>query len=177
MKCEHWQKMAAALRRCRELEADMATDAQRLAALTEERLTLETGVDLADTAALTRIAQLQVATGLAPQRTAVRQVALEAGRKELLEASHEFVRKELRPRCLRLRELSNARVKESLRPHFKDEAGLATAVQGSAAFLALQKIERQAVITVFRTDECQKKAEELMRAWEAADVFEKEHLN
>jgi hypothetical protein len=171
------QKLESALEKCRDLEAGLAADKNHLATGAAERIALENSLDLADGPGLTRLAQLQVMANLAPQRAAAQQSRLEAARQELVAAAHEFIRVQLRPRFLKLRELAESRVRESLKPHYHDEHELAVVANGSETMVALERIGAHTLIGGTRTEGCQEKARKILQAWSDADQFEKAHLN
>src|ERR1700742_1482209 len=103
MKNNELEKLKAALKKCREMEAGIAADKTLLAACTAERIALESSLDLADRRALTRVAQLQAMASFAPHRAELHQTCLENARQELGAASHEFILPQLRTRYLGLR--------------------------------------------------------------------------
>ena len=171
------QTLQSHIKKCADIETDLAADKNHLALFAEERATLEANLDLTDTSALARVAQLQAIAILAPDRTEIRHAALDAARTELVVASREFIREHLRPRCLQLRQLVEAKVRESLQSHYPEETDLAAAVNVSGLIVELEKISTHAILGGFRTDDCQKKAAQLLAAWTDADAFEKAHLN
>jgi len=177
MKPLQLQILKSALKKCQYLETGILTDKNHFAAFAEERSALEAGLELTDTKALARLAQLQVLASLAPQRAEIRHATLEGARQELVEASHEFIREQLRPRCLQLRQLAEARVRKSLEQHYPEESDLAVAVNVSGVIVELENIAAHAIIAGFRTAGCQEKAAQLLQAWADADQFEKAHLN
>ena len=177
MKPIELQTLKSTLKKCQDLETGIRTDKNHFAAFAEERTALETGLDLTDTKALARLAQLEVLAVLAPQRAETRHAALESARQELVEASHEFIREQLRPRCLQFRQLAEARVRKSLESHYPEESDLADAVNVSGIIVELEKITAHAIISGFLTEDCQEKAAQLLQAWIDADKFEKAHLN
>ena len=177
MKNIELQKLKTALKKCRDMEADIITEKDRLAAGAAERIALETSLDLADRRALARVAQLQVMAGLAPQRAEAQHSRLESARQELVAASHEFIRTQLRPRCLKLREAAAGRIRQSLKPHYENEHALAAAVNVSEAMAALEKIGAHAIIGGTRTEGCQDQARRILQAWDEAEKFEQAHLN
>ena len=170
-------KLEAALKKCQDIEAGIATDKIHLAVCLTERTALETGLDFADTEALTRMAQLQVVAAIAPQRMEVRQAGLEQARQELVAAEHEFIRTELRPRCLELRDRAKTQVRNSLQTHYRNDDDLEAAVNASALMTAVENIQEQAIIGGSRTDNCEEKAVRLIRAWYETNQFEGAHLN
>ncbi len=170
-------KLKAALKKCRDIEAGIATDKIHLAVCLTERTTLEAELELTDTEALTRMAQLQVVEAIAPQRMEARRAGLEQARQELVAAEHEFIRLELRPRCLELRERAKTWTRNSLKAHYRNEDDLEAAVNASALMTAVENIQEQAIIGGSRTDNCEEKAMRLIQAWDETNQFERAQLN
>lgn len=170
-------KLKAALKKCRDIEAGIVTDKIHLAVCLTEQTALAAGLEFTDHEALTRMAQLQVVAAIAPQRMEARQAGLEQARQELVAAEHEFIRLELRPRCLELRERAKTRTQKSLKAHYRNEEDLEAAVNASALMMTMERIQEQAIIGGSRTDNCEEKAARLIQAWDETNQFERAHLN
>lgn len=177
MKNSELEKLKAALKKCQDMEAGIAADKTLLAACAAERIALETSLNLADRRALTRVAQLQAMASFAPHRAELHQTSLENARQELVAASHEFIRTQLRPCYLGLRKAVNERLREKLQGHYQSESDLASAVNASGTMTALERLGTLSIIGGIRTEGCQEKAAKLIKVWAEVQQFEKAHLN
>lgn len=142
-----------------------------LADKTARQTALEKTGNLHDRAVIAEIGTLQIFTGLLPRRIAAKEADDAQAEESLTNATNDFIHQHLGPRVRKLAAQTREQVETELSPHFQDRAALLRAIAQSQQ---VRTIDASAwTATSQPKDGAIAHAEGALKAWAAADEFEK----
>ena len=132
---------------------------------------LEKTGNLHDKAIIAEIGTLQIFTGLLPRRIVAKETDDAQAEESLTTATNEFIRQHLGPRVRKLAAQTREQVETELTPHFQDRAALLRAIAQSQQVRTIDALAWTA--TSHPAHGAIAHAEAALKAWAAADEFEK----
>jgi hypothetical protein len=166
--------LSSALTARRKFQTDLSALNQLLTEKAARQSALEKTGDLHNPAVITEIATLQVFTRILPQRITAQEADDATAEQNLIKATNDFIHQYLGPRIRKLAFEKREKVTAELKPHHRDPRSLIVAVTQSQELRTIESLSRP--ITSQPPHGAIAHAEGTLKAWAAADEFEKRHL-
>jgi hypothetical protein len=173
MKDKHLDNLTSGLKTCETLSAENSNIRRLVSQAGDELATLETTCDFGDQKQLNRLAALLAIKNSAPARIAAGNERLEEAREELVTLIEFFIRDAFFPRYHDLRERIQEKVRTACNSKLHDAD---SAVENSPVVLELRKLQPLTQRPGADAESAQRKAKELIAAWETANKFEAANL-
>jgi hypothetical protein len=173
MKNQLLDNLSASLKNCETLAAENSDIRRLITQASDELATLETTCDFGDQKQLNRLAQLQAIKTSAPVRIDSGNERLEDAREKLVEQIEFFIRDAFAPRFQDLLSRIQEKVRAACDSKFHDAD---SAAETSPVVLELRQMQHLTMRPGADAESAQRKAKELIAAWETAQKFEAANL-